>query len=435
MSLRPFGLLVTVTALLVPFIWWPAIAQGRDVIALFSQYLGIQALIAMAILQLIATRWPGVEAVFGGLDRGYILHKWLGIGAMVAILLHDTIDAEMNGLGRGGPLEDLAETLGEISLYGILILIVITIATFIPYHLWRWTHRLMGFFFMMGAFHYLFILKPFSNGDPLGLYTAAFCALGVVAFVYRLLPASLRSSRRYSVSAIEETGQALAVTMTPEGRSLRHKPGQFAFLSIQGAEPHPFTISSAPQSDGAIRMTIASLGDYTARLGRSLKSGTSVRLEGPFGHFERRTTPDPEIWIAAGVGITPFLAWANALEPTNGPIHLIYCVRSLDAAAHLSELEALAASKDNLTLHIQNSATDGRATADSILAKTGLTTERLTVAFCGPAIMRKALIAGFQKQGLASRRFKYEEFEIRTGIGLRRLGNILFERATRARHS
>ena len=110
-------------------------------------------------------------------------------------------------------------------------------------------------------------------------------------------------------------------------------------------------------------------------------------------------------------------------------------MRSLDAAAHLSELEALAASKDNLTLHIQNSATDGRATADSILAKTGLTTERLTVAFCGPAIMRKALIAGFQKQGLASRRFQYEEFEIRTGIGLRRLGNILFERATRARHS
>ena len=127
MSLRPLGLVVTVVALGVPFIWWPSIAQGRDVIALFSQYLGIWALIAMALLQVIATRWPGVEAVFGGLDRGYVLHKWLGIGAMAAILLHDTIDAEMDGLGRETALVELAETLGELSLYGILILVVITI--------------------------------------------------------------------------------------------------------------------------------------------------------------------------------------------------------------------------------------------------------------------------------------------------------------------
>ena len=161
MALSPLVLVVTAVALGVPFIWWPSIAQGRDVSALFSQYLGIWALIAMALLQFIATRWPGVEAVFGGLDRGYVLHKWLGIGAMAAILLHDTIDAEMDGLGRETALVELAETLGELSLYGILILVVITIATFIPYHLWRWTHRLMGFFFMAGAFHYLFILSHF----------------------------------------------------------------------------------------------------------------------------------------------------------------------------------------------------------------------------------------------------------------------------------
>lgn len=35
-------------------------------------------------------------------------------------------------------------------------------ATFIPYRLWRWTHRLMGVFIAVGAFEYLFVLKPFS---------------------------------------------------------------------------------------------------------------------------------------------------------------------------------------------------------------------------------------------------------------------------------
>ena len=49
MRLKPIGLVVVVAALGTPLIWWPGIAQGRDMVALGSQYLGIWALIAMAI--------------------------------------------------------------------------------------------------------------------------------------------------------------------------------------------------------------------------------------------------------------------------------------------------------------------------------------------------------------------------------------------------
>ncbi len=119
---------------------------------------------------------------------------------MAAILLHDTIDAEMTGLGRDTLL---VETAGEIALYGLLILVVITVATFIPYRLWRWTHRLMGVIFAFGAFHYLFVLKSFSVGDPLGLYVAAFCVLGLAAFAWRQLPSRMRPSRHYAVAGLE----------------------------------------------------------------------------------------------------------------------------------------------------------------------------------------------------------------------------------------
>jgi predicted ferric reductase len=64
----------------------------------------------MAITQIIATRIFGIEPLFGPLDRSYILHKWLGIGAMTAILLHDTVDAEMNGHGAETILSERAET-------------------------------------------------------------------------------------------------------------------------------------------------------------------------------------------------------------------------------------------------------------------------------------------------------------------------------------
>lgn len=428
MRVNPIGLILTVVSILLPIIWLPGLNHKGDTLALFSQYMGIAALIAMAIVQFISTRWRPVEWIFGGLDQGYVFHKWLGISAMAFILIHDTIDAEMNHLGGQNLLEELAETLGELSLYGLLILVVITIATFIPYHLWRWTHRLMGFFFLAGAAHYLFILKPFQNGDPLGLYTSAFCALGIICFSYRLLPAGMRPTKRYSVENTEVTGNVLAVTLKPEGSPLRYRSGQFAFASFQGSEPHPFTISKAPSDDGSVRMSIARLGDFTTRLHRNLEVGSSVRLEGPYGHFERRNSGGKELWIGAGVGITPFLAWANALKPEDDHAHLVYCVKSEAAAAHLDELKALAAEKANLTLHIHSSTTDGRADADSLLDVAGLDTDKLTVAFCGPKAMRQSLKDGFAKNGVSGRKFKYEEFEIRTGVGLKKLANTLFNR-------
>ena len=204
-------------------------------------------------------------------------------------------------------------TAGEIALYGFLILVVITVATFIPYRLWRWTHRLMGLFFAFGAFHYLFILKPFSVGDPLGRF------------------------------------------LRPRSRT-------------------------------------------------------------------------PELWIADGIGITPFVAWAQAMDPRDGPAHLVYCVRDEASAAHLDELEVLAETLPNLTLTLHASHELGRATVETILETTGRDAPDLSIAFCGPEPMRKALAGGFAARGVSVRKLRYEVFEIRSGIGLAALAAYLTDR-------
>ncbi|MBO6896548.1 MAG: ferredoxin reductase family protein [Shimia sp.] len=426
--MKKIGLLLVAAALALPFVWWPQIAQGRDGIALFSQYLGLGALIAMAISHLIATRWPGVELVFGPMDQSYRLHKWLGIGAMVAILLHDTIDAEMRGLGRETALVELAETLGEISLYGLLMLVVITVATFIPYHLWKWTHRFIGIFFLFGAFHYLYILKPFKNSDPLGLYMWAVCIIGTVAYAWTSAPRGMRPRKSYEITAVTQEGDAIAVDMKPTGRPLRHRAGQFAFFRFSGAglnEPHPFTISSAPADDGTLRITVAPLGDLTNRVSRSLAVGQALQADGPYGHFGR--AKGAQVWIAAGVGITPFVALAQALPADAAPVTLVYCVRDRANAPHLAELEALAAAKPNLTLVLWQSAERGRFTADALPELVDDIATR-KVLFCGPVPMRRALSKDLPKQGVSQRNFHYEAFEIRTGIGIRRLAEWLWQR-------
>ena len=47
--------------------------------------------------------------------------------------------------------------------------------------------------------------------------------------------------------------------------------------------------------------------------------------------------------------------------------------------------------------------------------------------------MRKALAKGFAARGVSARNIRYEEFEIRSGIGLRALAAYLLDRMTQSR--
>ena len=433
--MNPIGLVVIVATTLFPAYQLFTLPGVTDQVALFSQYLGLAALILMAWGQILSTRFAGMEALFGGLDRVYVLHKWAGIVAMAAILVHDTVDAEMRGLGRETALTEVAETLGEISLYGLLILVVLSVATFVPYHLWKWTHKGMGALFAAGVFHFVFIMKPFAMSDPAGLFTGLFCIAGLLAYLWMLLPERMRPSRGYSVTAVERTGDAVAVTLAPTGAAVRAAPGQFGILRFTGAgaaEPHPFSFSRIGE-DGALRVTIKALGDFTTRLPQVLEVGQDVRVQGPFGRF-RQSQGRPQVWVAGGIGITPFLTWAAALRPDAADVHLFYCVKSRAAAPHLDEIEAMAAAQANLHLHVFSSA-EGRRLSATMMAETvgaaALGTAK--VAFCGPVGLRRALQVGLRRYGVTPRRFHYEEFEFRTGVGLKRLaGWVLTRRQTEA---
>lgn len=418
--MRPTGLILTAILILLPVLWFLPLAAKHDPVALFSQYLGSASLIAMAVTQVLATRMRGLEAVFGGLDRIYVLHKWLGIGALVLMLLHDTIDADIDGLGRETALVKLAETLGELSLYGFLALALLTIAVFVPYHLWKLTHKFMGAFFAASMFHFAFILKPFSLGDPLGLYLLGLCTIGLISYLMTLLP--LGRWHRYTVAEIRPTGDAFELRLTPERRGFAHKPGQFAFVSFDAeglAEPHPFTLSSAARADGALSFTVKPLGDYTRKLTRDLSVGTPARVSRPFGHF--RAPKRRQIWIAAGIGITPFRALAQAQGPDAQAATLLYATRDRATAPHLEEIEQEAAALATLDVEVFASSQGRRLTSADVIRAAGGTLADVEVLYCGPEGLRRQLIADLTKEGLPPRRFHFEEFEIRSGLGLRRL--------------
>jgi predicted ferric reductase len=421
--MRPVGPVLILIALITPIPWFIELSARYPDAAIFSQYLGAVALITMGFGQFLSTRLPGLESIFGGQDRIYVLHKWLAVGGLVALGLHDVVDAEIERLGQETLIADIAEDVGEIGYNGLLILGLATVTTFIPYRLWRWSHKFIGAFYGLGVFHFVFILKPFTLTDPVGVYILAFCIAGVGSYFYMLmLYAFVPGPSPYTVTEVTAKFGMTEVLLEPSGRGIRHVAGQFAFIGFQAPdleEMHPYTISHAPTDGRQLRFSIKALGAYTERLGNTLTVGTGAHVNGAFGRFRRPRKSKAEIWIGAGIGITPFLAWAGQLEPDDEkPVHLFFCLRDLDNAPYVNELSEIARIVPGFSVHFIDSVTDQRITGQKVQEVSGLELRTSHVSFCGPEPLRELLRAQLIEAGLSRWRFQFEEFEIRSGIGV-----------------
>ena len=252
------GLILYAISILIPLFWIFSLENDHKFSALFSQYFGIFALITMSYVQLLATRLPVLERLFGGLDRIYIIHKWLAISALAALLLHENIDPAVIS-GTRPLIERIAREVGEIGYNGILILSIITALTFIPYHWWKWTHRFIGLFFVMGVFHFINIHKSFVTSDPIGLYVFFFCVIGIASYVYTLFFRQRVTGYHYKVSEVRQLSDVIEIKLLPTTKGLRPKSGQFAFVKFSTSglgEVHPFTISNHDPKSGEVQFQL-----------------------------------------------------------------------------------------------------------------------------------------------------------------------------------
>ena len=417
------GLILYAVTVLIPLFWIFSLENDHKFSALFSQYFGIFALITMSYVQLLATRLPVLERLFGGLDRIYIIHKWLAISALAALLLHENIDPAVVS-GTRPLIERIARQVGEIGYNGILILSIITALTFIPYHWWKWTHRFIGLFFVMGVFHFINIHKSFVTSDPIGLYVFFFCVIGIASYVYTLFFRQRVTGYHYKVSEVRQLSDVFEIKLLPTTKGLRPKSGQFAFVKFSTSglgEVHPFTISNHEPKSGEVQFSIKSLGSYTAKLSTEVKPDTEAIITGPFGKFNLHQGSSPQIWVAAGIGITPFLAFMSDSEFSKiGPTTLYYCVRESDEIPYLNELTAFSKQNENFNLVVVNSSKGERLNAEQIIQEHESTLSESIFYFCGPSKMRNQLRKKLVDGGLKRSNFKFEAFEIRTGIGIRR---------------
>jgi predicted ferric reductase len=370
--------------------------------------------VAFVLSLALTVRARGLAARFGGLDHQYAWHHLLGLVAWLAVLAH-ALAALAPLTARGAGIAVLAQWFGGALLasgWAALALLLLPLAaTFYgprDFRAWLGWHRLAAAAFVVLAAHVLLA----TQGAPAAWASAAG---GLGALAARAWVQHRAAGRRHVVVDVVHPADAcVEVTLEPVGRALRVQPGQYVFAAFHdGAgyhscnEYHPFTVSRV--QGRRLTLTIKALGDCTREM-QQLAAGLAAWVEGPFGAFFERTRPDaPQLWIAGGIGVTPFLAQLDRLG-RDVDLKMAYLFRRGGDALHIDELQAAADARPAMELFTFVSATDLSALMRWLDA-VDVTAREIYV--CGPPPLLDAVVGYLERRGVAAARVHFERFDFR----------------------
>ena len=369
---------------------------------------------------ILSSRNSVLDRAFGGLDSLYLVHHGKGRLAFALVLAHPTFLA----LRRAESLTDfflyfvpggaLGVNLGRLSIWVFTIAITVTVIGRLEYQRLLTVHRALGPAFLLGAVHAFMVGSNLSSQPFLQAYVGTLAVLAVLAYVNTtLLGNHLAPKRLYVVDRVDASTEGLVhIDMSPAGDKLSYRSGQFIFplFHQEGLrERHPFSLTSE-ESDEALSLMVRPLGDYTSKL-RELRPGTRVSVEGPYGGFTYLKGGASQVWVAGGIGITPFIGMARSLALDLNPprVDVYYSFREEDDR-HLSELmRALLELIPGSRLYVHETRNTPRLTASSISHNSDL--EDADIFLCGPASMlddlsRQLRAAGVRKDRVHMERFK-----------------------------
>lgn len=186
-----------------------------------------------------------------------------------------------------------------------------------------------------------------------GLLTLS--ALGSLVWVHIVRPMRERRAT-YRVTAVKPEARSLwTVELEPNGgRGMDFHAGQYAFLSFAGEGfptiGHPFSFSSAPSARPRLSFTVRENGDFTNRVG-ALQAGTTVLVDGPYGHLSPDNYRGPAesgkglVLIGGGVGFAPMMSILRERRArgTQEPIYVFYAAQGWADIMWTDELREIAA--------------------------------------------------------------------------------------------
>lgn len=429
---KNLGLIVVVFMAFLPVWRWLTIAPisprfsglGLTTNSL-GQMAGLIGITLFAINLILASRLKIFDRLFNGLGNLYYWHRHLGIISFCLLLFHplflvvkylliSTQSAALFFL----PFQNLATTLGGVALDLMMVLIILTLYVKLKYQTWKFSHKFMVAVFAFAWLHVSLIPSDVSRDGWLRFYILGLGFLGLAAGLYQTFFKTFFNrffSRNFAYVIKKITplnATIIEVEIEPKDQIIKFKPGQFVFIRFLGGnvkkEIHPFSMVSAP-SERNLKFIIKNLGDYTSTL-KNLAIGNPVLVEGPFGSFSHLNAKRKnQIWLAGGVGVTPFISMAKSLSP-DYQIDLYYSVRNREEAVRLKELSEIASANQNFKLIPWLADEQGFITGEIVASASGGLGGK-DILICGPEVFADAMIDQFLKLGVKRKNIHFEKFK------------------------
>ncbi|BBY63633.1 FAD-binding oxidoreductase [Mycolicibacterium helvum] len=202
----------------------------------------------------------------------------------------------------------------------------------------------------------------------------------------------------------------------------QHRPGQFLQVELPDQTGwRAYSVASSP-ADPTLDLLIRSVpgGAFTAALD-TLRSGDRIRIRGPFGAFNVRTSHRPKLFIGAGAGIGPLrpMLAQHLAAPEPPAAELIHIASDPAEFAFATEFRDWAQRHSGFTYHPLPPDDCRRGTevvSEWISSKACVADLRRVEAYlCGPDAFVDTVAESLRASGLRSRYISADRFTASVG--------------------
>ena len=221
-----------------------------------------------------------------------------------------------------------------------------------------------------------------------------------------------------TLTAREEIAEGTMAFRFAKPAGLAFKAGQSVSVALIDPPPEPnsarrtFSLASAPCEAELMVATRMREGSAFKRALKSLSLGAPVRISGPLGDMTlHEDAARPAVFIAGGIGITPFRSMLLQAEHDRLQHRLLlaYSNRKRGQAAFLAELEALEKRHDRFRLLALMTDTDGLLN-EAALKRFAGDAAGAVYYLAGPPAMVGAMTTLLANAGVAADGVRSEEF-------------------------
>lgn len=356
------------------------------------------------------------------------IHKKIGIYGTLLIFSHPFPLILQNGLARYVPNFD--SNYSRFIFLGQIAMIFLAATWFASALLrsrmsFRWWKR----FHLMNYFILPLVLLHSLNAGTGVTFIPLLANYFKIAGIAYLAVLVIRISSQFGffkfkssiINKVNLTHDVVEIEIAASETLVNSKPGQFLYIQAKPfGENHPFTIAKVDAAKNTISIIPKNSGPFSAFL-HQLNVGSSVNIDGPYGVFTREISEQNVVYpvfIAGGIGITPFIRQIDHLVKIDHEFTLLYANKTESDIVLLSEFIELTNVNPKMELvNVLSSQPDyigekGLITAELVRKYLGEKLGKSTFFVCGPKSMLKAVRKELKKLDVPKDKVFFEEFAL-----------------------